>query len=93
MFIILYGISHAVISTYKRQRDELDSGESGEKQRGTCIVALHHVIMIPSVSNQDVNSLNKYQGLKDTLLLACSQDNYTVALTFCFPWACLSLLL
>lgn len=31
MFIILYGISHAVISTYKRQRDELDSGESGDK--------------------------------------------------------------
>ena len=31
MFIILYGISHAVISTYKRRRDEFDSGESGDK--------------------------------------------------------------
>lgn len=27
VFIILYGISHAVISTYKRRRDELDSDE------------------------------------------------------------------
>ena len=62
-----------------------------KKQIEGNIVALHHVI--PSVSNQHVNSLNKYQGLKDNLLLACPQDNYTVALTLCFPWACLSLLL
>lgn len=27
VFIVLYGISHAVISTYKRSRDELDSDE------------------------------------------------------------------
>ena len=26
-FIVLYGISHVVISAYKRKRDELDSGK------------------------------------------------------------------
>ena len=30
MFIILYGISHAIISTYKRRRDELDSGKNDD---------------------------------------------------------------
>ena len=31
VFIILYGISHAAISTYKRRRDELDSGKTDGK--------------------------------------------------------------